>query len=170
MTLSTPIKVLALAGLALILAVGGVVMLVVRPSHTAAPVVQVPVKVIKVSAPATHHAARPAKPKILLEDGLPAAVHQKLLLSREIVAYVYTGASIADRSLLAQVRQGAHAAGVPFVALNVTNEKVAESVFGWAATTADPAVLVVRRPGKVVFQLAGPTDSQTVAQAAASAR
>ena len=170
MTLSTPVKVLALAGLALILGAGGVVMLVAHPSHKAAPT---PSAVIPVVHVVTHHtvAPKPApKPKLQLDPNLPTPVRQKLQLSRETVAYVYTGASAADRALLTQVRKGAHAAGVPFVALNVTNEKLAESVFGWTATTADPIVLVVRRPGKIVFQLAGLTDSQTVAQAAASAR
>ena len=173
MTLTTPVKVIALAGLALILAAGGVVTLVARPAPSAAPIVVPPVrhavvKVVKVAAAPKPHV--PAKPRIVLDPSLPAPVRQKLMLSRETVAYVYTGASAADRAMLMQVRQGAHAAGVPFVPLNVTDEKLAESVFTWASTTDDPVVLVVRRPGKLEDDLAGLTDSKTVAQAAVSAR
>jgi len=69
-----------------------------------------------------------------------------------------------------QARTGAHTASVPFVPLDITDEQTAVAVHGWAATSADPVVLVVKRPGKIVFQLQGPTDSNTVAQAAASAR
>jgi hypothetical protein len=176
MTLSTPVKVIALAGLALILGAGGLLVLsshhasspaAVPPAHRAA----VPAKVVHISAPTrpvVHHAA--AKPRLVLDQDLPAPVAKKLRLSREVVAFVYTGASISDRALLTQVRTGAHAAGIPFVPLNVTDESTAVAVHGWAATSADPVTLVVKRPGKIVFQLQGPTDSQAIAQAAASAR
>jgi len=172
MTLSTPVKVLALAGVALILASAGGLMLASRSSSSPTPVVvqhPAPTKVV--------HVASPVKPKpavhvhhrtpLALDPDLPAPVARKLHLSRETVAFVYTGASASDRALLVQVRAGAHAAGVPFVALNVTDEKTAVAVRGWTSSSEDPVVLVVERPGKIVFQLEGPTDTQTVAQAAA---
>jgi hypothetical protein len=171
MTLSTPVKVIALAGLALILGMGGVVLLLGHKHPAKAPSqTPAPVQVIKVTPTTTHHVSRPVKPKLRLDPSLPAAVHAKLVLSREVVAFVYTGASARDRAQLSEVRAGAHAARVPFVALDVSNEQVASSVFPWLSSSADPQTVVVRRPGKVSFQLAGLTDRQTVAQAALDAR
>jgi len=175
MTLSTPVKVIALAGLAVILAGIGFLLLASRPttsSISVPPVKHAAAKVARIAPPtrppAVHHVA--ARPKLVLDPSLPPAVAHKLRLSREVVAFVYTGASVNDRALLQQVHKGARDAGVAFVALNVTDEPTAAAVYGWAATSADPNTLVVKRPGKIVFQLEGPTDSQAVAQAAASAR
>jgi hypothetical protein len=178
MTLSTPIKVVALVGLALILGAAGLMLLASNKGATssAAPPAQhtAVTKVVHIGTPAVrpavHHAARPAKPKLVLDPTLPTGVAHKLMLSHELVAFVYTGASASDRALLMQARQGAHDARVPFVPLNVTDEKTADAVHIWTGSAVDPAVLVVKRPGKIVFQLTGPTDSQTVAQAAASAK
>ncbi|HEV2592931.1 MAG TPA: hypothetical protein VGU02_13675 [Gaiellaceae bacterium] len=168
MTLSTPVKVIALAGLALFLGAGGVLMVVTRHSTPAAPTPPAVVKVVQVSAP-THHAA-PARPKLRLDPSVPHAVIAKLQRSREVVAFVYTGVSGADRAQLADVRAGAREAHVPFVALDVTKERMADEVFAWTSSSADPNVLVVKRPGTIAFERAGLVDRQTVAQAAASAR
>jgi hypothetical protein len=174
MTLSTPVKVIAFAGLALILGAGGLLVLTSHgtSSPSVVPPVHHPAKVIHVAVPVkpTQLARHAAKPKLVLNQDLPRQVAHKLRLSREVVAFVYTGASVSDRALLVQARTGAHTASVPFVPLDITDEQTAVAVHGWAATSADPVVLVVKRPGKIVFQLQGPTDSNTVAQAAASAR
>jgi hypothetical protein len=177
MTLSTPIKVAALAGLALILGAAALLLLTSKGSSSAnaGPAIKhgAAAKVISINAtvkPPVRHVVRPTKPKVEVDPRLPSAVAHKLMLSRTLVAFVYTGASASDRALLVQARQGAHAAGVPFVPLNVTNEATAVAVQGWTNSSADPAVIVVKRPGKIVFQLTGLTDSQTVAQAAASVK
>jgi hypothetical protein len=173
MTLSTPVKVVALAGLALIL--GGVSFVLFASKPTSSSIWVPPVKHVTTTVVKSAQSVRPVhhttpRPTLVLDPSLPPAVAHKLRRSREVVAFVYTGASVTDRALLQQVRKGAHAAGVPFVGLNVTDEPTAAAVHGWAATSADPLTLVVRRPGKIVFQLEGPTDSQPVAQAAAAAR
>jgi hypothetical protein len=178
MTLSTPIKVVALVGLALILGAAGLMLLASNKGaiSSAAPHAQHTAmsKVVHITTPAVrppvHHAVRPAKPKLVLDPNLPTAVAHKLMLSRRLVAFVYTGASASDRALLVQARQGAHAAGVPFVPLNVTDETTADAVRIWTGSAADPAVLIVMRPGRILLQFTGPTDSPTVAQAAATGK
>jgi hypothetical protein len=97
-------------------------------------------------------------------------VRRKLERSREVVAFVYTGVSASDRALALVALVGARRAHLPFVPLDVSNEHTADAVFGWAPSTDDPQVLIVRRPGKVVFQFSGPIDAKSVAQAAAAAR
>lgn len=173
MTLSTPLKVLGLAALALALAGAGAVTLLLghaRKGHHAAPAVT-PTTVHPVAPrakPVTP--AAPPKPVIRLDAGLPAPLHAALLRSREVVAFLYVPTSPDDRALLAQVRSGAHDARVGFVALNANDEQVAEAAFSWARSSAVPATFVVRRPGTTVFQIQGLTDRTAVAQAAASAR
>ena len=167
MTLSTPLKVLGLAALALALAGAGVVTLLLghaRHTHHAAPPVVTPTTVHPVTP------AAPPKPAIQLRGDLPAPLHAALLRSREVVAFLYVPSSPDDRALLAQVRGGAHDARVGFVALNVHDPQVAEAAFAWAGSSAVPATFVVRRPGTAVFQIQGLTDRVAVAQAAASAK
>jgi hypothetical protein len=168
MTLSNPVKIVALAALALALGAAGVFTLVARGGSSSPP--STPPAVVKVIPVASSHTTPLAhpKPKLVLDPNLPAPVSHGLRLSKEVVAFVYSPASATDRALLAEVRAGAHAAKVGFVALDVQKESVAAAVYGWSSSTADPAVLVVRRPGKVVFSLNGPTDRDSVAAAAAA--
>jgi hypothetical protein len=171
MTLSTPVKVVALAGLALMLGAAGLLLLSSHGSSSPSAVHHATAaRTIHITTPARHAPVVKAKPKLVLDPSLPPAVARKLHLSHEAVVFAYTGASASDRALLTQVREGAHSAGVPFVPLNVTDEKTAVAVHGWADTSADPVTLVVKRPGTILFQVQGLTDSQAVAQAAASAR
>jgi len=171
MTLSTPVKIVALAALALAFGAAGVVLLL-GGSHTspAAPAIAKPaVQLVHVHTTAPHHVAA-SKPVLKLDTNLPAPVHRALELSREVVAFVYSPASPSDEALLSQAREGAHEARVGFVPLDVQRESVAASVFSWSSSASDPVVMVVRRPGRIAFTLAGATDSAAVAQAAASAR
>jgi hypothetical protein len=169
MTLSTPIKIVALAGLALVLGGAGILFLVSRhgTSTTVPPVQHAPA-----AASVVVHIAQktqPAKHKALeLNPALPSSVAAKLQHSHKIVAFVYTAASASDRALLA--RAGAHSAHVPFVALDVTNERTAEAVYTWLGSAADPAMVVVKRPGTLAFSSNGALDRSIVEQAAAEAR
>ncbi len=170
MTLSAPVKVIALAALALVIGAGGFLMLARKHDQPATVAQTPPAKVVTVSVSATHHAAKPSKPKLQLDPSLPSAVRERLMHSKKVVVYVYTGLAASDRAEGASVRAGAHDAHVPFVALDVTHETIADQVFAWTSSTDDPSVLVVKRPGTIAFQVTGLTDRQTVAQAAAAAR
>lgn len=165
MTLSTPVKVVALAGLVCILALGGLLALAAarRANQTVSttPAVQPPV-------PARHPA--PAQPRLVIAAGLPTAVHRALETSREAVVLLTASGVAADADTAAAALSGAHAAGVAFVRLDVAREADAEQAARWLPGVADPAVLVVRRPGRVVSTLHGFADETMVAQLAADAR
>ena len=170
MTVSTPVKIVALGALAIVLGLGGLLMLH-RPSSPSASVVVTP--------PATHtiHAAvrpapKPHKPKhvLNLDPGLPAVVHRALEKRPVAIVAIYSSRNATDRSVLAEARAGAHAAHASFVAANIVRPSVALGLERWSGSSDVPAVLVVRRPGKVVFAVAGLTDRTTVAQAATTSR
>jgi hypothetical protein len=167
MTLSTPVKLVALAALAAVLGLGGVLMLLRHsssPSKTTAPPAssasQITVKVTP----------KPKKHPLRLAPGLPAVVRSALERRAVAVVAIYSSHNASDRSVLAEARDGAAHAHAAFIAANVALNPVAAGVVTWSAGPAVPAVLVVRRPGKVVFAVSGPTDSTTIAQAALTSK
>jgi hypothetical protein len=126
------------------------------------------------STPSTSNAGtvtKPAatKPKVVLLPGLPPTVAHALRYSKVAVVSLYVGQAQGDRAVVTEVRKGARSAGAGFVAINVGNDKQAASVTSFAGSVSAPTMLVVRRPGKIVAQFAGPVDSAVVAQAAHNA-
>ena len=113
--------------------------------------------------------ATPAKPSVVLLEGLPAPIASKLHYSKVVVVSLYTGTAAGDRAAVAQARSGAHEVGAGFTAINVLDEKLARSVAAFGGPSDSPAVLVVRRPGKIVAQFTGTVDGKVVAQAARNA-
>lgn len=171
MTLSTPVKIVALAALALVLGLGGLLLVVHKHASPAAtPPAPVPAQ------PAQHHAAAPAKPapkpkpRVVLLPGLPTAIAQSLLHHPITVVAVYNSGTPGDRAALVSARAGAREAHAGFIAANVSHPAVANAIAIWASSTMNPAILVVKRPGTIVFGVAGPSDQDTVAQAIANAR
>jgi hypothetical protein len=116
-------------------------------------------------------ASTPVQPKVVLLPGLPSTIANKLRHSRVVVVSLYQGAAKPDRSAVAAASAGARLVGAGFLAVNVTNEKNARAVQSFVGTTSTPAVVVVRRPGKIASRLegAGSADSELVAQAAHNA-
>lgn len=172
--LSTPVKVVALAGLILVLAAGGFASYTVAMRHKqdATQVVTAPTHV-----PAKHGATlhftqtpKPTPKPIVLDANLPAPVHQALRSSREVVAVLTAPGVPGDSENVAEARLGARAAQVGLVVLDVTKEKVAAPLAAWAPNATDGSVLVVQRPGKVAVELDGYADRQMVEQAALDAR
>lgn len=161
-TLSLPVRIVALVGLLCALALGGFLALSASRHHTETPSV----------APVVHHAPtpRPAPPKpaLHLDPRLPAPLHRALEHSRTVVAVLYAPHVAADSPVLAAARHGARDARVGFAALDVSRNAVASKLATWLPDAADPAVLVVRRPGNVVTELDGWSDRTMVAQAAAT--
>jgi hypothetical protein len=168
--LSTPVKVIALAGLILVLAAGGFASYTVAMRHK-----QADEQVVSVPAhtPAQHgatvHFSQTPKP-IVLDADLPAPVHQALRSSREVVAVLTAQGVPGDSDNVAEARLGARAAHVAFTVLDVTRETVAAPLAAWAPNAVDGTVLVVQRPGKVAVELDGYADRQMVEQAALDAR
>jgi len=160
---STPIKIAAIGGLVCALALAAVALLAAG-RHKSEPVA------IRPTIHRPHAATRTARPAVHLVAGLPATLRTALHTSRTAVAVVYAPGIAADADVVTAARQGAHAAGVRFVALNVASRSVANALYGWQSTVSDPAVLVVRRPGRVVAELDGWSDSTMVAEAVANTR
>ena len=111
----------------------------------------------------------PAVPKVALLPGLPADVAHALRYSKVVVVSLYVGQAPGDRAAVGQARMGARAAGAGFVAVNVGSDKKAASIATFAGPASAPTTLVVRRPGKVLTQIAGPIESAVVRQAAHNA-
>lgn len=119
--------------------------------------------------PRTTSTKPSAAPKVVLLPGLPAPVASKLRYSKVVVVSLYTGTSAGDRSAVATSRSGAREVGAGFTAVNVLDEKQALAFAKFGGPVDSPAVLVVRRPGKIVAEFTGAVDDKIVAQAARNA-
>ena len=119
--------------------------------------------------PSKSPQAAPSKPTIVLLEGLPAPIASKLRHSKVVVVSLYMGTAAGDRAAVVQARTGARKVGAAFTAINVLDEKQARAVAGFGAPVDLPAVLVVRRPGRIVAQFTGTVDGKIVAQAAHNA-
>jgi hypothetical protein len=173
MTLSTPLKIVVLAALALALGTGGLLAVTAARHKTTSDVV-VPPKHI---TPAAHVVVVKATPKpkphkaaLQLDPSAPLIIRRALEHHTSVVVAVYSSAAPGDQQLVDEARAGARAAHAGFVAANVHIESIAAAVATWSNRASDPFVLVVRRPGRVVWGVDGLTDRDTVAQAVLSAK
>ncbi len=123
-----------------------------------------------VVTPVVTPAAKPVVPKVELLPGLPLKVAAKLRQSRVVVVSVYSGTSVLDRAAVSEAKAGARAAGANFTKINILDERSARQLHAFAGTAlSTPAVLVVRRPGKIVGRFDAVVDSALIAQAAHNA-
>jgi hypothetical protein len=159
-------KRIILIGLGLILAMLLVKQFVLKKHVPAA--IPIPMTVHHVVP--TTHARHGAKPAIKIDPTLPPALRTALRRHPVVVAVVYASHAPGDDDALKAARAGAHGAHAGFTVLDVSKEKIAQSVALKLPGTADPSVVVVRRPGKVTVLLPGYTDSDAVAEAVHNAR
>ena len=124
---------------------------------------------VPTQTPATPRHTAPAKPRVVLLPDLPAQIASKLRYSKVVVVSLYTGQAPGDHPAIAEARAGARTSGAGFVAVNVGNDKTAGSIAPFVGAVSSPAVLVVRRPGKIITQISGRVESTVVAQAARNA-
>jgi hypothetical protein len=130
----------------------------------------------KAKATPKHKAAAVKKLPAVI-DGMPSALALALRSNSVVVVALYAPDSSVDSMARDEARQGAAAAGAGFVALDVSNERVAApltSLLTGGATAADrvlddPAVLVFQAPRTLFVRLSGWNDRDTVAQAATNA-
>jgi hypothetical protein len=194
-------RIVAAAGIVAVLALGGGFMLLGRgPSEPAAAPVIKPLHPVKkhpaaakkaplvakkakakakvVARPKAKAAPKPKpRPVPAVIDGMPSALALALRGGPVVVAALYAPGSSVDELARAEAQAGARAAGVPFVALDVTTEKVAApltSLLTGGASAADrvlddPAVLVFKSPKTLFVRLSGWNDRDTVAHAVANA-
>jgi hypothetical protein len=173
----------AVAGLVAVLALAGGLLFLSRGQSAtpAAPVIKPlhPVKHPRHASAGVKTKAKAATAKKLpaVIDGMPSALALALRSNSVVVVALYAPDSSVDAMARDEARQGAAAAGAGFVALDVSNEKVAApltSLLTGGATAADrvlddPAVLVFQAPRTIFVRLNGWTDRDTVAQAATNA-
>jgi hypothetical protein len=127
---------------------------------------------------AVKHAAKKAKARTpAVIDGMPGTLAVALRAKPVVVVALYAPGAAVDRAARDEAQQGAELAGAGFVALDVSDNKVAApltSVLTGASTAADrvlddPAVLVFQQPKTLFVRFNGFTDRDTVAQAAVNA-
>jgi hypothetical protein len=182
MTISNPLRVLALVGVLAVLGLGIALLNISRSHSSSAPAATTAVTHAAVTTTAATAAAKPAaatppaaapakpvKPAVQLLPGLPAPVANALRKHRTVVVALYAHGA-GDSAALTEVRAGAADAHTNFVGLDVLKARQAAAIAGFADGLAAPATLVVSRPGTIVKRLDGYQDRQVVAQAAADAR
>lgn len=124
-------------------------------------------------APATGGTRRspapvPAPAATAPSDGLPVAIQQALAANHVVVVSLFDPNAKIDDTALREAAAGAQLAGTTFVPIDVTKNEV-DSLNARYGVIQDPAVLVLRPPGDLVFRIDGFADRATVAQAAANA-
>ena len=190
LTVSRPIKILALV--AVVAAVAGIAMLMLKPKPTAtapvvimkAPAATTPAAPRRTAATAaqakaaapTHRApihkiVHAAKLPIVGKNGLPTMIDQALESHRIVVVAVFDAQSATDAISFKEAKVGAADAGVGFVGINLLDNPLAAaltSALPGGGLLPAPGVLIYRRPGVLVERLDGFTDRDVVAQAAAA--
>jgi hypothetical protein len=163
------------------LALGGGLLLLTRGQSSPSAAV----KQIKPLHPVKHHRKSLAKaatkkhcaktPSVI--DGMPGSLAVALRANPVVVVALYAPKSSVDEVAREEAQQGAGMAGAGFVALDISDNKVAApltSLLTGAPTAADrvlddPAVLVFQQPKTLFVRFNGFTDRDTVAQAAVNA-
>src|SRR3954447_17622115 len=184
MSIDVPTRIVVLVGALMATAAAAFALLVLGHSRTATP--QTPVvpahhakTPVKAPTPTTAK-PKPAAPKLL--SGLPVPIAHPLaphrgplvpahaLAHHRVVVVALYEHGTGDSATVAEARAGAAQAQTPFIALDVLKDRDAGLVAGLTGSLADPGIVVVRRPGKIVRRLDGHQDRQVVAQAAHDAR
>jgi hypothetical protein len=145
---------------------------VIKPLH---PVKKQRAKKKSLAKASTKKAKKARTPVVI--DGMPGTLAVALRANPVVVAELYSPKSSVDATAREEARQGAALAGAAFVALDVSNDKVAApltALLTGAATAADrvlddPAVLVFQAPKTLFVRFNGFTDRDTIAQAAVNA-
>ena len=159
-------KRILLIGLGLILALLLVKQFVLKQHAPEA----IAIPVVVHHAVPTKHTQPHAKPAIKIDPSLPPALRTALRRHPVVVVVLYASHAPGDEVALKAARAGAKGAHAGFAVLDVSKEKIAQAVALKLPGTADPAVVVIRRPGKITVLLPGYADSDAVAEAVHNAR
>jgi hypothetical protein len=189
LTVSRPVQIFALV--AVIAAVGGGAMLMLRPKQaTTAPVVltKSPTTPATTAAPtppatkpkpaATKYPAAPravqvakVPAKVVGANGLPLAIDKALRTHTIVVVSLFDPESSTDAISYAEAKAGAADAKVGFVAVSLLDNPIAAALTSSLPSGGllpAPGVLVYRRPGMLVQRIDGFADRDVIAQAAAA--
>lgn len=143
-----------------------------RPTHAPATTPKTTPKATPAPTPTKPRAqapVRPAKPKVRLNPGLPAALNRALTARPVAVVSLVTPDASLDEMAAKEAAAGASAAGASFVTVDVGKERQARPFAVMLGVLDAPTVLVFKRPGELFVRLDGFADLDTVAQAADNA-
>jgi hypothetical protein len=96
-------------------------------------------------------------------------LERKLAKDPVVVVVLYSPDSPVDALATQEARAGAEAAGVGFLAIDVSKEKAAAPLADLYGVREAPALLIFQRGLKIATQIGGFADRETVAQAAENA-
>jgi thiol:disulfide interchange protein len=193
--ISAPIRIVALVGVVMALALGAWVFLAGQKTSgsttsSAGPVAQHPVAAAKAvasklsahneaTAAGTPDAVSPAKPRPVTHPALkpavaapgaaPTTIASVLRHHRVAVVLVYDPQAEVDKLSLGETQLGAERAHAGFLRVDVLEERQVLPFAKTYGVLQVPTVLFFARPGKVVQKLTGYADQDTVAQAALNA-
>ena len=136
---------------------------VAKPKAVAKPVA----KAKAVPKPKPLAKPKPAHAKLVagLSPELAAALEQHSV----VVVSIYNPRANDDQIAAGEASAGAALAGVGFVGLSVLDQDEIGGVTRAVGVLDSPALLIYQRPGRVIGQLHGFADRETVAQAVANA-
>jgi hypothetical protein len=171
MSIDVPTRIVMLVGVLMAAAAAAVALLILGHSRTATPsppstAARHTTTPSKPQAPVTAK-PKPAAPQLLA--GLPVPIARALAHHPVVVVALY-GRGSGDSVTVSEARAGAAQAHMPFIAIDVLKDRDAGAIAGLTGSVAEPSIIVVRRPGRVVRRLDGPQDRQVVGQAAHDAR
>jgi len=190
LSVSPPVRIVALLGLVAAVALGGGFMLLGRGAGSTepAPVVikhhpfgpgakkvaatkpAAKTAVAPTPAPKVHRIVKPAAEVAALAAGLPARVAHALGRAPVVVVELTDPQSEVDAIAYAEAGAGAALAGVPFVPLNVLSQRdVGKLTEQFGSTLPEPGLLIYTRPAHLAVRIDGFVDKETVAQAALNA-
>jgi len=175
-TLSPPIRVLALVGALAATGLAAFVFVLGRgasESELSAPTTPV-TPVTKPSAqanpPAKPSRTPTVKPRVVItKSGFPVAIDRALRRRGVVVVAIFMPGAAVDAVVRAEARAAAARSRAGYVPISALNERLVGSLVAKTGVLPDPAVLVIKRPG-VVTAMLSVTDRETIAQAVAQAR
>ena len=109
------------------------------------------------------------KPAVAVLPGLPSSLAQALRKHDLVVVGLFDPQARVDRITLAEASAAAEVTRAGFLPLSVLDQRQAGPLVRQLGVLSDPAVLVYRRPGKLVARFDSFADRDTVAQAVVNA-
>jgi hypothetical protein len=176
-TLSPPVRVLALVGALALTGLAAFLFLVGRGSQSGVPstsavVIHSPSRQAK--ARAGTQAGKPATPavhqtRIALVPGLPDGIADALRVHRFVIVTVYVPGASVDAFVRSEAQAASATTRAGYVGVSARSETALARLVAKTGVLPDPAVVIMRRPGTVATTL-GIADRETIAQAVLQAR
>lgn len=178
MTLTPPIRVLALVGA--LAATGLAAFVFVLGRGASEPDLSAPVKPARPAKPLAKPTSTPkptkatpprnATPRVVVtKSGFPVPIDRALRRRGVVVVAVYVPHAAVDAVARKEAKAAATRARVGYVAISALNERLVQALVAKTGVLPAPAILVIKRPGVVTATLSV-ADRQTIVQAVVQAR